>query len=89
MPFSSENLLKQLDQPGTIDWAPELKIRKEAFEFMVQAIEGDQLNQKQFLNALHMIPVPKERVLELWRRLIGGDIDGLLSEPWRPGYTDK
>lgn len=34
----------------------------------------------------HMIPVPKERVLELWRRLIEGDIDGLLKEPWKPGY---
>lgn len=37
--------------------------------------------------ARHMIPVPKERVLELWRRLIDGDVDGLLLEPWRPGYT--
>src|SRR5438552_2700136 len=34
----------------------------------------------------HMIPVPKERVLELWKRLIAGDIDGLLSEPWKLGY---
>lgn len=37
----------------------------------------------------HMIPVPKARVLELWRRLIDGDIDGLLREPWKPGYTDQ
>jgi hypothetical protein len=35
----------------------------------------------------HMIPVSKERVLELWKRLIDGDIDGLLKEPWKPGYT--
>jgi hypothetical protein len=35
----------------------------------------------------HMIPVPKERVLELWKRLIGGDIEGLLAEPWQPGYV--
>jgi hypothetical protein len=35
----------------------------------------------------HMIPVPKERVLELWKRLIDGDIEGLLKEPWQPGYT--
>ena len=35
----------------------------------------------------HMIPVPKERVLELWKRLIDGDIDGLLTEPWKLGYT--
>lgn len=35
----------------------------------------------------HMIPVPKERVIELWRRLAAGDIDGLLTEPWRPGYV--
>jgi hypothetical protein len=35
----------------------------------------------------HMIPVPKERVLDLWRRLINGDIDGLLAEPWKAGYV--
>ena len=34
----------------------------------------------------HMKPVPKERVLELWKRLVDGDIDGLLAEPWKPGY---
>ena len=37
----------------------------------------------------HMIPVPKERVLELWRRLIDGDIEGLLREPWKPGCVEK
>jgi hypothetical protein len=37
-------------------------------------------------SARHMMPVSKERVLELWRRLIDGDIDGLLSEPWKAGY---
>jgi len=35
----------------------------------------------------HMIPMPKKRVLELWRRLIEGDIEGLLAEPWKPGYV--
>ena len=39
--------------------------------------------------ARHMIPVPKDRVLELWKRLIDGDIEGLLLEPWKSGYTDK
>jgi len=34
----------------------------------------------------HMIPVSKDRVIELWKRLIGGDINGLLAEPWKPGY---
>jgi hypothetical protein len=34
----------------------------------------------------HMVQVPKERVLDLWRRLIEGDIDGLLLEPWKEGY---
>jgi hypothetical protein len=38
-------------------------------------------------NARHMIPVPKERVLELWKRLIEGKIDSLLNEPWNPGYV--
>jgi hypothetical protein len=37
----------------------------------------------------HMIAVPRERVLELWRRLIDGDIDGLLAEPWKPGYAER
>lgn len=39
--------------------------------------------------ARHMIPVSKERVLELWKRLIEGDIDGLLKEPWKRGYIEK
>lgn len=36
--------------------------------------------------AKHMIPVPKDKVLELWKRLVDGDIDGLHAEPWKPGY---
>src|SRR5258708_6009469 len=55
MPFSSENLLKQLDEPETIDWALELKNRKEAFAFLTQAVRSDQLNQNQFRNALHAL----------------------------------
>jgi hypothetical protein len=34
----------------------------------------------------HMLPVSKERVLELWKQLINGDIEGILVEPWKPGY---
>jgi hypothetical protein len=34
----------------------------------------------------HMIPVSKELVLKYWKRLIGGDITGMLAEPWLPGY---
>jgi hypothetical protein len=34
----------------------------------------------------HMIPVARERVLELWKRLIQGDVDGLLKESWKLGY---
>lgn len=34
----------------------------------------------------HMVPVTKERVLELWRMLIGGDIARIEEEPWKPGY---
>jgi hypothetical protein len=37
----------------------------------------------------HMIPVSKERTLELWRRLIDGDIACLLAEPWTPGYVER
>jgi hypothetical protein len=35
----------------------------------------------------HMLPVSKEHVLELWRRLIQGNIEAVLSEPWIPGYS--
>ena len=55
MPFSSDNLLKQLDQPGTIDWALELKNRTGAYAFLTQAVRGDDLNQNQFHNALHAL----------------------------------
>jgi hypothetical protein len=34
----------------------------------------------------HMKPVPRERVLELWQRLVEGDVEGVLGEPWRSGY---
>jgi hypothetical protein len=39
--------------------------------------------------ARHMLPVAKERVLELWRRLIDGEIDALMKEPWKPGYVER
>ena len=39
--------------------------------------------------AKHMMPVSKERVLELWGRLIKGEIDILLGEPWKPGYLEE
>ncbi|WP_395736906.1 hypothetical protein [Prosthecobacter sp.] len=35
---------------------------------------------------MHMKPVRKEQVLELWQRLIEGNIGGLLSESWKSGY---
>jgi len=38
---------------------------------------------------LHMIPVTKTHVLQLWNKLIANDIDGILSEPWLPGYSTK
>ena len=55
MSFSSENLLGQLDQPETIDWAPELKNRTAGFAFLVQTVKGEKLNPNQFRNALHML----------------------------------
>ena len=36
--------------------------------------------------ARHMMPVSKEIVIEMWKRLIQGDIEGLLKEPWKSGY---
>jgi len=46
-------------------------------------------NLRDRVSPRHMIPVPKERVLQLWRRLIEGDIDGILAEPWKPGYVEQ
>ena len=55
MPFSSENLLKDLDQRRIIDWSVELKNRKEALAFLMQSVHSNQLNQNQFRNALHAL----------------------------------
>lgn len=35
----------------------------------------------------HMIPVEKEKVIQLWAALIAWDVSILESEPWRDGYT--
>jgi hypothetical protein len=35
----------------------------------------------------HMVPVSRERVLELWVRLIEQGPDSVLGEPWKSGYT--
>lgn len=34
----------------------------------------------------HMIPVSKEKVIQLWVDLIAWNIDAIESEPWRDGY---
>lgn len=34
----------------------------------------------------HMIPVPKDHVIKLWRLLAAGQIDAILDEPWKLGY---
>jgi hypothetical protein len=34
----------------------------------------------------HMDSVPKWQVLAMWKRLIEGEVDGLLKESWKPGY---
>lgn len=38
--------------------------------------------------ARHMNAVPRDRVIQLWHSLIGGDMDAILAEPWFPGYAD-
>ena len=55
MSFNSEKLLTELNQPRIIDWAVELKNRKDGFAFLMEAVRGDRLNHNQFLNALHML----------------------------------
>ena len=34
----------------------------------------------------HMRGVPRDRVLELWKRLAKGEISAVNAEPWQPGY---
>jgi hypothetical protein len=36
--------------------------------------------------ARHRRSVSKEETLEMWRKLIVGEIDALLAEPWSPGF---
>lgn len=36
----------------------------------------------------HMIKIPKNRVIEMWKWLIQGEMDLLLSEPWKLGYGE-
>jgi hypothetical protein len=85
MPFSSENLLRQLDQPGIIDWAPELKNRKDAFAFLARAVRGEQLNLNQFRNALHMLfrmafPENADEVLQIFADLAAHQDIAIRSE---------
>jgi hypothetical protein len=37
----------------------------------------------------HLTGVSKQRVLELWKLLINGQIELLLTEPWKSGYMGK
>jgi len=37
-------------------------------------------------SARHMAPVSKDKVLQLWGMLIEGQIDRVLTEPWKSGY---
>ena len=36
----------------------------------------------------HMLPVPKDRVLERWKRLAEGDMESIRREPWKSGYVE-
>jgi len=55
MPFSSDNLLKELNQGKIIDWAVELKNGKEAYTFLVTTLNEGNLNVNQTKNALHAL----------------------------------
>lgn len=35
----------------------------------------------------HMIPVRKDKVIQLWNNLITWNVEALEAEPWRDGYT--
>jgi hypothetical protein len=55
MPFSSENLLKELDTPVLIDWALELKNGKEAYAFLMEVLGSSELNVNQTRNGLRAL----------------------------------
>lgn len=55
MPFSPQNLLRELKQPGEFNWALELKNGKEAYAFLITAIGTPQLNVTQTRNGLHAL----------------------------------
>lgn len=52
MPFSSQNLLRELNQRGEFNWALELKNGKEAYAFLMRAVGGPELSVTQTRNGL-------------------------------------
>jgi hypothetical protein len=52
MPFSSRNLLRELNQHGEFNWALELKNGKEAYAFLMSVVGGPELNVTQTRNGL-------------------------------------
>ena len=55
MPFSSQNLLKELNQRGDFNWALELKNGKESYAFLMRVIGTSELNVAQTRNGLHAL----------------------------------
>jgi len=55
MALSREKLLHQLDQEELVDWAPELKNGKEAYEFLTTVLGKGTLSVNQTRNGLHAL----------------------------------
>lgn len=74
----------------TGDEHPDVSVEHEETGWCISAYR----NGRVILSALdgkerHMMGVPKEHVLALWKRLIDGDIAGVLAEPWQSGYGPR
>src|SRR5271168_5075392 len=65
MALSREKLLHQLDQEELVDWAPELKNGKEAYEFLTTVLGKGTLSVNQTRNGLHALFRIRSKAVQL------------------------
>ncbi len=67
---------------------PDVSVQHES-EWSLAAFPGGLLvweNVAEGDNPRHMRSVPRAKVLQLWRTLAQGDVEGIEAEPWQDGY---
>jgi len=82
-----ENLSALYDELlSTDDEHPDVSVEHEETGWCISAYRNGRVTLSSSRGETrHMIGVSKEQVLELWKRLIEGNIDSLLKEAWKPG----